>query len=171
MPVQRIQLTGDALRPYGRQIFRRIGWFVLGADVVLIGLVVAILRWYGPGQVPPVLVGGVLGEAYLLLDRERLRRRILKGDQSLASLSQAGPRLRQELLVAYRARATVLLTLPYHVAIVAYGVWAWPWRTVDNWALIAAGAFASFIAALGLANGVQFLYFSRLAGRIIASSN
>jgi hypothetical protein len=78
--------------------------------------------------------------------------------------------VQQELLIAYRARATVLLTLPYHVAIVAYGVWAWPWRTVDNWDLIAVGAFASFIAALGLANGVQFLYFSRLAGRIIAFS-
>ena len=171
MPVQRTRLTGDARRPYGSQIFRRIGWFVLGVDLVFIGLVVAILRSYGPGQVPPVLVGGVLGEAYLLLDRERLRRRVLEGDQSVAALSQAGPRLRQELLAAYRARATVLLTLPYQLAIVAYGAWAWPWRTVDNWDLIAAGAFVSFIAALGLANGVQFLYFSRLAGRIIASSN
>jgi hypothetical protein len=138
---------------------------------VAIGLVVAILRWSGPGLVPPILIGGVLGEACLLLDRERLRRRILDGDDSPGALSQAGPRLRHELLVAYRARATVLLTLPYFVAIVAYGVWAWPLRTVDNWDLITAGALVSFLAALGVANGVQFLYFSRLAGRIVASSN
>jgi hypothetical protein len=162
-----VKVTGDALRPFGPQIFARIGLFLLGLDLVFLGLVGLVLWWDGAGQVPGVLLGGAVDDGWFMLDKWRQRDRILAGDDSSDWASEAGPRLREDLLRAYRPSAPVFLTLPYFLVVGAYGLLALPWRPPTNWDELSAGVLVSSVAVVGLTNGMEKLYFSWLARRIV----
>ncbi len=149
---------------YARRALAMKGVLILCADLVVLVIVVVFLWQDGPREVPSFLIGGAVGEVWFLVDRSRLRTNMLAGDRK-PFLSEAGPRLRERLLRAYRPTPTVLLTLPYFLAILVYGLWGLPWAPADNWDRHVAAGFVSLLAVIVLANGVQSLYFSYLVSR------
>jgi hypothetical protein len=149
-----------------RTIFARTGLLFLGLDVVPLAMVTIAIHQDGPGNIPAILVGGVIGEYGFLLARSRLREKVLAGAAVPTWISAGGPELRERLLRAYSPVPTVLLTGPYFLVTLAYGLGSLPWSPIHKWENLLGAAIYSGIAAAGLANGAQWLYFSWLVARI-----
>lgn len=149
-----------------QQVFTRTGLVLLGLDVVPLVLVVIILGLDGPRDVPAILIGGAVGEYGFLLGRSHVQRKVLAGDPVPRWLSAGGPKVRKHLLHRYSPVPTVLFTSPYFVAVTAYGLARLPWPPVQNWENVLAAGVVSAVAAAGLANAAQWMYFGWLVGRI-----
>jgi hypothetical protein len=140
---------------------------LLGLGLVPLALVVLTLYADGPGVVPWIVLGGVLGEYGFHVTRPHLRKKVLAGTADPPNwISAGGPKIRKRLLRAYRPGPTVLLAAPYFVLIVAYGAWNMPWAPDHDWEKILGAVLVSALAAGGLANGIQWLYFGWLATHI-----
>lgn len=148
-----------------RQIFARVGLMLLGLDAVAFVVLILVVRYDGPGNIPAVLVGGAVGEYGFLVARSRLRSQVLAGAAEPDWISAGGPQLRERLLRAYSPIPTIALTSPYFFAFAAYGLSALPWPPGHDWQNMLVAAFFSAISAAGLANGAQWLYFSWLVDR------